>query len=182
MILIITAVFPPEPVVSASMTLNLADALAKKYDVTVISPSPTRPLGYNHKAQHITSKDFDHIILKSFTYPRPHIIGRMLESYSFGRHALRYLKKMKGQIDCCYVNAWPLISQYMILRYLKKQSFPIITHVQDTYPESITRKIPLIGKFLNKILLPVDRFILQNSDRVVTSGNSIRNHLISTRA
>jgi glycosyltransferase involved in cell wall biosynthesis len=181
MILIITAVFPPEPVVSAGMTFNLAEKLAEKYDVTVISPAPTRPLGYDHKAQEFNPERFAHIVLNSFTYPRPNIIGRMLESYSFGRHALKYLKKRKGQIDCCYVNTWPLISQFILLRYLKHQSFPVITHVQDTYPESITMKIPLFGKFLNRLLLPVDRFILQNSDRVITSGNGIRKHLISTR-
>jgi len=181
MILIITAVFPPEPVVSASMTLNLAEKLGEDYDVTVISPAPSRPLGYDHKKQIFIPENFKHVILKSFVYPRPGIIGRMLESYSFGKHALKFLKKENKGIQCCYINTWPLISQYMLIKYLRKLSIPIITHVQDTYPESITRKIPLMGKFLNNLLLPVDRYILKHSDRIVTSGISIRSHLISTR-
>jgi hypothetical protein len=43
MILLVTAVFPPEPVVSANLSFDIAGELAKKHEVTVISPKPTRP-------------------------------------------------------------------------------------------------------------------------------------------
>ena len=45
-ILIISCVFPPEPVVSAQMSLDIAEALSKNNDVTVISPRPTRPMDF----------------------------------------------------------------------------------------------------------------------------------------
>ena len=45
-ILIISAVFPPEPVVSAQISYDLAENLCKQNEVTVLCPKPTRPFGY----------------------------------------------------------------------------------------------------------------------------------------
>ena len=42
-ILIITANFPPEPVTSAIMNCDLAEALSVRYRVTVLAPRPSRP-------------------------------------------------------------------------------------------------------------------------------------------
>ena len=44
-VLIITAVFPPEQVTSAFLNYDLAHELAKDYEVTVLRPYPTRPIG-----------------------------------------------------------------------------------------------------------------------------------------
>ena len=45
-ILIISAVFPPEPVVSANLSRDLAEELSKNNQVTVLCPKPTRPNGF----------------------------------------------------------------------------------------------------------------------------------------
>jgi hypothetical protein len=45
-VVVISAVFPPEPVVSATLSADLARELAKKNNVTVLSPMPSRPLGF----------------------------------------------------------------------------------------------------------------------------------------
>ena len=60
-ILIISCVFPPEPVVSAQLSLDIAEALSKNNDVTVISPRPTRPMDFK----------FDE---KQSNYPFTHIV------------------------------------------------------------------------------------------------------------
>ena len=44
-IFIISAVLPPEQVTSVFLNYDLAHELAKKYDVTVLRPYPTRPIG-----------------------------------------------------------------------------------------------------------------------------------------
>jgi hypothetical protein len=44
-ILVISAVFPPEQVTSAFLNYDLAKALSKDYNVTVLRPNPTRPIG-----------------------------------------------------------------------------------------------------------------------------------------
>ena len=46
-ILIITAVFPPEPVTSATLNYDLAVALSLDYNVTVLTPRPSRPAGFD---------------------------------------------------------------------------------------------------------------------------------------
>jgi hypothetical protein len=48
-ILIVSCVFPPEPVVSANLSFDIAGELAFKNNVTVISPLPTRPYGSNYR-------------------------------------------------------------------------------------------------------------------------------------
>ena len=45
-LLIISAVFPPEPVVSASLSYDIASSLSGTYKTVVLSPIPTRPLGF----------------------------------------------------------------------------------------------------------------------------------------
>ena len=47
-IVIVSALFPPEPVVSAQLSYDIANFLVDKgCQVTVICPFPTRPLGFN---------------------------------------------------------------------------------------------------------------------------------------
>lgn len=48
MILLISAVFTPEPVVSASLTNDLALALSENLKVIVLTPKPTRPFGFSY--------------------------------------------------------------------------------------------------------------------------------------
>lgn len=47
-ILIISAVFHPEPLTSAMMNYDLAEELAKEHNVTVLRPKPSRPIGKEH--------------------------------------------------------------------------------------------------------------------------------------
>ena len=181
MILIISATFPPEPVVAASMTLDLAEALAEKRNVVIITPEPSRPMGFSFGNENPKNKKFEHIILKSFTYPKSKLAGRMLESYSFGKHAADYIRREHKRIQCCYVNAWPLIAQFMIIRILKSYSIPSVTHIQDIYPECFTKKVAVIGNLLQKLCLPLDRYILCNSAKVITISDGMKNHLVMTR-
>lgn len=50
-ILIISAVFSPEPVVSAKLSEDIANELGLSNEVTVIAPKPTRPLGFKFNKQ-----------------------------------------------------------------------------------------------------------------------------------
>ena len=45
-ILIISAVFPPEPVVSAILSKDIATSLSKDHSIVVLCPQPSRPEGY----------------------------------------------------------------------------------------------------------------------------------------
>jgi glycosyltransferase involved in cell wall biosynthesis len=180
-ILIISANFPPEPVVAASLSEELAEALSADRKVRVLTPEPSRPLGFTFMNSICREKSYEHIVVDSFTCPRSTIVGRMAESFSFGRHASRHIKRYRDSIQCCYVAAWPLLAQYLIIRTLKKYSIPSVVHIQDIYPESLSNRIPLLGNFVKKILLPFDTYVLKNSTKVIAISKNMRNNFIQTR-
>jgi glycosyltransferase involved in cell wall biosynthesis len=180
-ILIISAVFPPEPVVSANLSYDIASTLSENNEVTVISPKPSRPLGFKFD---VTSQKFtfNHIISNSIVCPVSSIYGRLKESYSFGKFCFSYINDNYNNIDVIYANTWPLLGQYFVIKAAKKFKIPVILHVQDIYPESLTNKIPVLGSSLQLLLLPLDKYLLRNSNRIIAISNKMRNHLVKSRA
>lgn len=181
MILLVCSVFIPEPVVSALASNDLAIALAEKYGVTVVSPKPTRPYGFVFQEDKVIDNRFEHVTVNSFTCPKSKLFGRMRESYSFGKYVVNYINANKDKLECVYVLAWPLLAQYLIVKALKKYSIPSAVHVQDIYPESLSNKLPLISKIVNAVLLPIDKYILHNADRVVAISENMASIFVKTR-
>ncbi len=174
--------FPPEPVVAASLAYDLANSLAGHYPVMVLTPRPSRPHGFLFDKERVIKQKFSQTILKSYTCSRLSLIGRMRESYSFGKHVSRYIReKGYGEIELAYVCAWPLFAQYQIIRTLRKLGILSVIHIEDIYPESLSNKFPLFGKFLTRILLPLDIRILNASSKVIAVSENMRNTLIRTR-
>lgn len=181
-ILIASCVFPPEPVVSATISFDLANYLAKDNTVTVLSPKPTRPEGYNFDDNPIDkNRQFKHVVVNSYTSAKSKILPRFYESYSLGKHIAKYIKKNKGNIDVVYINSWPLASQYLIVKACKKLNIETVVHIQDIYPETLINKLPALKSFFYKLLLPLDKYILQNARTVVTISSGMKRHLVETR-
>jgi glycosyltransferase involved in cell wall biosynthesis len=181
MILLISSVFPPEPVVSASIGNDLAIALSEHHKVIVITPKPTRPMGFFYEKELKSSNNFEHIVLNSFTCPKSSIIGRMRESYSFGKHILKYVKNKRNEIKCIYLHSWPLLAPYIIIKAAKKYSIPSVIHIVDIYPEALTGKLPIIGNIVSRFLLPIDKFALRNATKVITISPKMKDYLILSR-
>ena len=181
-ILIVSCVFPPEPVVSGILSYDIAIELALKNNVTVISPSPTRPYGSSYR-NHITpNQPFIHEILTSYTSPKANLITRLMESFSFGRVSSKFLCSNKNDIDIIYANAWPIFAQYFLVKTARRLNIPLVLTVQDIYPESLIAKLPkIIGKVVRFLLLPIDRFILNNVQKVITISPPMKDYLVSTR-
>jgi glycosyltransferase involved in cell wall biosynthesis len=181
-ILIISALFPPEPVVSANLTNDIATALAGSNKVSVLSPRPSRPFGYKFLTESRTF-NFTHYTLDSFVCPKSSLFGRFRESYSFGRKCYDFIKHNHKQIQVIYANTWPLFAQYFIVKASRKFNIPIIIHVQDIYPESLTGKLP---KFLRepsqRILLGIDKYNLQNSRKILGISPTMISYLVKTRS
>jgi glycosyltransferase involved in cell wall biosynthesis len=183
-ILIISAVFPPEPVVSARLSFDLAEALAKKnIDVTVITPMPTRPFGFvfNKDDYKKTSSNPTVIRLNSFTFPQSGMLGRLRESLSFGIKSYKFIKKSAG-FDCVYLNTWPLFGQLGVAIACKIRKIPYVIHIQDVYPESLTNKLPKgFRQIANSILFPIEKYVLSNAGRVVAISEKMKSYLVQTR-
>ena len=182
MILIVTALFPPEPVVSANLSFDIANALAVNEEIIVISPPATRPCGMKF-SKHGTSKEypFEHIILDTYTCPESKLLGRAKESYSLGVATKRYIEENYKKIEIIYANTWPLFAQKFLAESASIYNIPLVLHIQDIYPESISEKIPFIGPLINKLLFPVDKKILKNTTKIITISYKMREYLINSR-
>lgn len=178
-ILVISALFPPEPVVSAKLSFDIATALSDN-NITIISPRPCRPLGFQFGKESKTF-NFKHIQLNSYICPQSKLIGRFRESYSFGNYCSKFIKPNSQNIDVVYANTWPLMAQLLTVKAARKKNIPIIIHVQDVYPESLVNKLPVIGKILNWLLLPIDNYTLRNATKVIAISDKMKSYLVKTR-
>jgi len=179
-ILIITAVFPPEPVVSAKLSYDIVKALSEDNKLTVISPRPSRPYKHNF-SDYKPDTAIKHIYADSYTCPQMSMLGRFRESYSFGKHCSGYIRKNHKEINIIYANTWPLFAQLFVIRAAKKYHIPVVIHIQDVYPESLTKKIPLLGKLIKSILLPFDRHILRHATKIIAISEKMKDYLSATR-
>ena len=179
-LLIISAVFNPEPVVSAKLSEDIANALSKEHHVSVIAPCPTRPFGFK-LSENKENKPYNLINLNSYTCPESNLLGRLRESYSFGRACEKYIKKNHNDIDIIYMNSWPIFAQYLTVKAAYKYNISIITHVQDIYPESLSTKIPTLGVLFNFIFIGIDKIILRKSTKVIAISEKMKKYLSKSR-
>ena len=181
-VLITTCVFPPEPVVSANLSYDIAQkAHHEGKKVVVLSPKPSRPQNYlfPEKAETLP---FEHIVPNSFICPKSQLLGRFRESYSFGKATNKYIKEHSGDIDVIYANTWPLFAQYYMARAAKKFGIPYYIHIQDIYPESYCHKMPkILGKLLYFMLIPLDKYVLQNASGVFAISPAMKTYLAKSR-
>tara|TARA_B110000114_G_C15080707_1_gene393876 strand:+ start:40 stop:1221 length:1182 start_codon:yes stop_codon:yes gene_type:complete len=179
-ILIVTAVFSPEPVVSAKLSEDIANNLSLTHDVIVLAPLPTRPFGFKHAKRNVTN-DYELVNVESFVCPESNLLGRMFESWSFGRSCVKYIRQNKENIDAIYMNSWPIFAQYLTINTAKKHNIPITTHIQDLYPESLLTKLPYLSFVLNLLILPLDRIVCNKSDKIIAISENMKRHIANTR-
>ena len=156
-IVLVTALYPPEPVVSAQISADLANYLESQgHNVTVLCPFPTRPAGFrfenisdNRDIEIKVENNITIVRLPSFVSPESRMISRLRESFSFGKYSSNYIKNNLLQTDIVYANTWPLLGQSILARSLKKYQIPLVLHIQDIYPESLLEKLP---KWIRKII------------------------------
>ncbi|MEI7989698.1 MAG: glycosyltransferase family 4 protein [Chloroflexota bacterium] len=187
---IVSAVFPPEPLVSARLSLDLTIFLADNgAQATVLCPSPSRPVGAKFSGYLepecvgvVHEAGVDVVRLHSFTAPESGIIGRMRESFSFGRHVCRYLDQHLADVDVVYANTWPLFSQALIACHCARRGIPLVLHIQDIYPESLLSKLPgLFGRVVALPLMALDRWTVRQSARVVVISENMRQTYVQGR-
>ena len=181
MILIASALFPPETVVSANLSYDIALELATNNEVVVLSPKPTRPYGVIFDESYKLNKQFEHVVLNSYTCSRSNIFGRFRESYSLGRHLAKYIDNNHQKISVIYANIWPLFAQRALLKNAEKYDIPVVLHVQDIYPESLSEKIKAMKGLINIVFTPIDRKNLELSAHIVTISEQMKGYLIKTR-
>ncbi len=179
-ILIVSCVYPPEPVVSARLSSDIYFSLKENgNEVNVLHPIPTRPDGCQFGNSFINS---DEVTAKSYTCSRSSLGGRFRESLSFGKATYRYIKSHHSEISVIYANTWPLMGQFYLVKAAKKYNIPCIIHVQDIYPDSYCHKIPrIVGGLLYDLLIPIDKYVLRNSAGIIAISPAMKEYLSKSR-
>lgn len=189
-LVVINAVYPPEPMVSAQMGRDLAVYLVESgSQVTVLCPVPSRPMGANYSS---LQKSLEPLIsvesgvtvvrLPSFVAPQSRLFARMRESWSFGRQACRYLEKHLQSVNVVYANTWPLLSQALVARYCARRRIPLVLHIQDVYPESLMGKLPRVSRrVIGGPLWMLDRWSAQQAQQVVVISDNMRRTYVENR-
>ena len=183
-IVIVSAVFPPEQVTSAFLNHDLAHELAREYDVTVLRPYPSRPIGASFNSTDVEDKSFKTILVESYIHPQSELIGRFRESIDFGRKSVSYIKKHHQDINFVYNDGWQLFGLYLVARVCKKYGIPYMVPIQDIYPECLftNKSYPRLLKWMIKaVLLPIDKYYQKHAVCVRTISEEMLNYLSATR-
>jgi len=142
-IYIVSPVFPPEPIVSANTSADLAQGLAaREHSVMVITTFPNRPAGKiytGYKRQFINRKkngSFETLRCFSFFSVHSKLYSRFMENISFGI-ASSLVVMFLGKADVLYANTWPIFAQGLLTLACRLRGIPIVLSIQDIYPESL---------------------------------------------
>lgn len=183
-IVIISAVFPPEQVTSALMNYDLAKVLCKDYDVIVLRPYPTRPIGMKFDYKVMEGEPFETILIDSYTHPQSSLIGRFKESIDFGRKCAKYIKEQHEEIAFIYNNPWQLFGVNIIARAAVKYNIPYTIAIQDIYPECLftNKHYPsVITSLAMTLLKPIDKYYQRHAAFIRTISDEMADYLSATR-
>jgi glycosyltransferase involved in cell wall biosynthesis len=187
-ILIISAVAPPEPLVTGLINWDIGNYMSQKgHEVWLVSSYPSRPVGSTYieqNAERVTkiSENFRHVRVRSFTCPEYKLLGRFYESFDFGLKSIKYVNRNFRNYDLIYVSSWAFLGQLMILLLRRNRKAPLVMNIQDLYPESFF--IKLRSKALIRLLKPlysIDRFIARRSEYLTVVSKTLKEVYLNSR-
>ncbi|MCE9614317.1 MAG: glycosyltransferase family 4 protein [Lentisphaerae bacterium] len=143
-VVLVSCVYPPEPVVSAVTSRELAEALVSRgHTVTVLAPFPNRPGGrlYPGFRRRMFARDSSAAPITlcrcfSILSPRARTFSRLAENLSFGLSAALALA-LQRRPDVIYSNTWPIIATGFLTAMARARRIPVVLNIQDLYPESL---------------------------------------------
>jgi colanic acid biosynthesis glycosyl transferase WcaI len=178
---IVSAVFPPEPLVSSRTSADIAEELARRgHKVTVIAPFPNRPAGeiypgYSRRLIHCEERDgYQMIRCFSVLSKESRTISRFLENLSFGLTSGLVTLFLKRP-DVIYANTWPIAATGILYTVSKIRNIPLVVSVQDIYPESLVAqgRIKANG-WAAKFMRWMDGVIARSSQSIITISKRFR--------
>ena len=142
--LIVSPVFPPEPIVSAQTSAQVAAALvASEHEVTVITAFPSRPAGKLYPGyrqtlnrQERSAAGYNIVRCFSTVSAESRMLSRFAENLSFGLTSGWQVLWQKRP-DVIYANTWPIFAAGILALIARWRHVPLVISVQDVYPESL---------------------------------------------
>lgn len=187
--MIVSAVFPPEPAVSAQTSAQIASELAQRgHQVTVIAPFPSRPAGRLYPGYHRRlfqrergPQSFDVMRCFSTLAPESRLGTRFAENLTFGvTSGIAVLSGQKPAV--IYANTWPVFASSILAMVARLRNIPLVLSIQDVYPESLVsqKRIGANG-WLARSIRGIDGWIARGSQAVILISNSAVNAYITNR-
>lgn len=180
---IVSAVFPPEVVVSARTSGSIARALKRDgAAVTVIAPHPTRTstAGAARAERRVgfhsdRDPEFGRVVRCPSCVPRRATLwGRLVEYVTFGiSSSLAWL--LAPRPDVAYVNSWPLFGAGALVLAARVRRVPVVLSIQDVYPESLCAQGRLEPASLAvRILRWMDGVIARAATEIIVLGPTFK--------
>ena len=176
--LIVSCVYPPEPVVSSLTSAQVAMAISIGHDVTVVSAFPNRPSGrlYDGFRRKLVQREkdgsgIDLIRCFSFFSGESNVVSRFLENMSFGIMAGVAIAVMRRP-GVIYANTWPIFASGMLALIAKIRRIPIVISIQDIYPESLAVQGRISMKHpVMRLLKKIDTWIADSARHMIVISN-----------
>jgi colanic acid biosynthesis glycosyl transferase WcaI len=179
-VFILSCVFPPEPVVSAKTSAEIAEFIASKgNEVTVITSFPNRPSGniypgYKRRfiSRDVQSKEYKTVRCFATFSRRSSLRNRFAENITFGiTSGLAALFMPKP--DVIFSNTWPIFATGIITCVARLRKIPLVISVQDIYPESLLAQNRISPhSFVVHLLKKIDRGIARRCRSLIVISNT----------
>jgi len=178
-VVIVSAVFPPEPVVTAQTSFQIADELFHDgHQVTVLAPFPNAPTAGSSKAIGVTLPSGEHgfSVIRCFSFlSRKSTMGsRLLENMGFAiTCSARVL--FLPRPDVLYMNSWVIVCSGMVSAAAWLRSIPVAMSIQDVYPESLSQQKRIsTHSLLFRVLRALDRRIAHSAKALIVISDQFR--------
>lgn len=181
-VVIVSAVFPPEPMVSAQTSVQLAEELARRgHSVNVLAPFPNRPKGelfdgYKRSLYSTYESEQGYTLTHcwSFFSPCSTMLSRFAENLSFGiTSGVRLLRGERP--DVIYSNSWAMFATGIVICVAKLRAIPVVLTVQDVYPESLESQGRVAKrKWFYRLLRKWDRKIARSAKEIIVISEGFR--------
>jgi len=173
-VLIVSCVFPPEPVTSATTSAELgAGLVAAGHDVSVITGFPNRPGGTLYdgfrrswRRAEVAASGYRLIRTFASLSPRRTALKHFCENVSFG--VTSTLNAMVEKADVVYANTWPIFSADLLSSMCRVRKIPLVLSIQDIHPEAALTlgKLPPAGP-IPWLLKRIDRRVAHRATALV---------------
>jgi colanic acid biosynthesis glycosyl transferase WcaI len=174
-VILVSCVFPPEPVVSSVTSNQILEALYERgHEVSAIVPFPSRPggrlyEGYIRKLFQTTITNKGYLITRCWciSSAKSTLLSRLIENISFGISSA-FCLSVSSKPDVIYSNTWPIFATGFIALIAKIRNIPLVISVQDIYPESlIIQKRLSQNSLTSRFLGMIDTAIANSCSHVI---------------
>lgn len=176
-VIIASCVFPPEPVVSAKTSMDVAQYFHELgHEVIVACPTPSRNVSRSDANDKIASMPLTFLVKRLFAISsgKSGFLSRFIENISYGFSVFFFLLTQR-KVDLVYANVWPVFSLGLLVLACKIKGIKVVASVQDLYPESLAAQKRLSSTgFIFKMLFLLDSFVAKKCDRIVVISDGFK--------